>query len=50
MTNDRIKEKGIQGEIKERERLLKDKLLLSIVKRQERDWKKDRKDRRRKTE
>jgi hypothetical protein len=37
-------------ERKERERFLKDKLLMSrIEKRQERDWVKDRKDRRRKT-
>jgi hypothetical protein len=52
MKNDRIKEREkIEGEKKERERFLKDKLLLSrIGKRKERDWIKDRRDRRRNTE
>ncbi len=51
MKNDRIEERERnRGREKERERFVKDKLLLSrIGKRQERDWIKDRKTRRRKT-
>ncbi len=49
MTNDRIKEIGIQGEKKEKRKISKGEAI-ELDKRQEMDWIKDRKTRRRKTE